>query len=286
MTKIMKTELVKFYASDGLELQGLLFRSGKNTDKLIIDVFGMTGDFFSMNHQDFFVKALKNSKFDIFFAGNRGLGVVFRFDKKGSEKSLYFGTAKERFTDCIHDIKGAINAMRRLGYKNIILQGSSTGCQKITYYQYKTKDKNVKALILLGAVDDHNIARKRARKNFSKLVKNAIKLKNKDDLKKEFWGYTAKRFLSYADLRNAEAQLFNYDSKMTAFSKITVPILAVFGSNDQHATKPIKEHLRILESKTNSKKFTSLIIKNANHSFEGKEKELSAVVLKWLEGVI
>lgn len=282
----MKTELVKFYASDGLTLHGLLFRSGKKTKNVIIDVFGMTGDFFGMNHLQEFVNLARKSKFDIFFAGNRGLGVVFRFDKKGSKKSFYSGTAKERFEDCTHDIKGAVRAMKLLRYSNIVLQGQSTGCQKITYYQYKTRDKNVKALVLMAPADDYNLARKTLGKKFSKAVKIAKQMvrNGRGDELIPSWisKYTAKRFLSFADPKNAEAQLFNYDGDLKMFSKITVPILAIFGSKEQYALKPVRKYMRILESKTNSKKFAWKIIKGGNHTCEGKEAELARTVIKWL----
>ncbi|MBI2578383.1 MAG: DUF1749 domain-containing protein [Candidatus Aenigmarchaeota archaeon] len=283
---LMKAELVKFYASDGLALSGLLFKSGRKTKNVIINVFGMTDSFFAWSITEDMVNEIKKNNFDLFLPSNRGLGVVFRFDKKGSKKSLYFGTAKERFEDCIHDIKGSVKAVQDLGYENIILMGHSTGCQKITFYQYKTKDKNVKALVLLAPADDYNIARKQAGKGFDKIVKKAKKMTGKEVLLKEFWGFAPKRFLSFADPENTEAQLFNYDSGLKIFSKIKIPMLAVFGSKEEYAVKPVKTYMEILAGKTRSGKFAWEIIKGANHSFEGREKELSAAVLKWLGSVV
>ena len=39
-----------------------------------------------------------------------------------------------KFTDCLLDIEGAINYAKEKGYKDIILEGHSYGCNKVIYY--------------------------------------------------------------------------------------------------------------------------------------------------------
>lgn len=235
--------------------------------------------------------ARETSNADFFTMNNRGMSFLTRFERKGRKKSTTIGGARERFQDCEKDIKGAIDAMAKAGYRNIILMGHSTGCQKITYYQYKTRDSRVKALVLLGPVDDYNLTRKQLKRNFNKAVKVAnhmVKTGKGSEITPEWISrLTARRFLSYADSSRIESRLFNYDSSLKEFSTIVVPVLAVFGSKEEYvSTKSVKQCLGLLKERTSSERYDSLIIDGANHGFDGKERELSLAVVKWIGSVV
>ncbi len=284
----MACELLKFRAKDGLKLHGLLVRSRNGNKSVVINVFGMTGDFFSWDLSWELARRLKGTSFDIFFANNRGMGIITAFEKGGKRFSI--GTAKERFEECEYDIKGAVDMLHKMGYRNIILQGHSTGCQKTTYYLYKTGDKRVKGLILLAPVDDYNITRKRLGRKFGEAVKYArgmIKKGRMDEALPERFHkhFTAKRFLSFADKRNVEARLFNYDSYLKEFKGIDCKMFVVFGRGEEFATKPVAEHIRILKEATSSKEFDSKIIRDANHNFDGRHENLASEIINWLGGI-
>ena len=285
----MEGEIVKYESGDGFILHGFLTRSKKENDSVIINVFGMTGDFFGSDRYPAFASTLKNTGVDFFSSNNRGLGSSFEFDNKDGT-SKYIGTAKENFEECMFDIGGAIKAMKKMGYANIILQGHSTGCQKIAYYQYKKQDKSVKGLILLALADDYNLAKKALGKKFEKAVlysRNMVKKGRGEEFAPTwFTYYNYRRFLSYADSKNVEARLFDYDSKMLEFSSIKCPVLAIFGSDEEHRAKPIKKYMEILSKRTGSKMFDWIIVKGADHSFHGKEAELATVVKNWAEAVL
>jgi alpha-beta hydrolase superfamily lysophospholipase len=278
-------ELVKFTTKDGLVLDGFLFRSKRNNKRAILNVFGMTGNFFSSARYGALCAAAKGGGVDIFLANNRGMGVVNSFHTTGKRR-WYIGTAREKFEECIFDIDGAVKFLTRQGYREIILQGHSTGCQKVTYYCYRGMDQRVKGMILLAPCDDYNLARQVELKGKFPLAVRLAKEMVRSGKGIEFtpeWisHYTAKRFLSYADPKNIEARLFDYDSKMKEFGRIRQPILTVFGSKEENLTKPVRKYMSILESRTGSSDFEWKIIAGADHSFVGKEKELARIALDW-----
>ena len=284
----MYGELVKFATKDGLRLDGFLLRSRDRNKKVILNVFGMTSNFFSSDRYGALYSAAKGGDVDIFLANNRGMGSISSFHTTGKE-SRFIGTAVERFEDCLFDIEGAIRFLSGLGYREIFLQGHSTGCQKVAYYCLKRKNPEIKGIILLAPCDDYNMARQGLKGRFPTAVKTArdmVKKGRGDKLTSEWISYyTARRFLSYAELKNVEARLFNYDSDLKEFGQIRQPILALFGSEEENLTKPLRICMGLLESKTGSSDFEWRILAGANHSFRGKEKKLARIVLNWVNRI-
>ncbi|MDE1761827.1 MAG: DUF1749 domain-containing protein [Candidatus Micrarchaeota archaeon] len=280
----MQVELLKFPAEDGLIMSGLLYRSGRANKTAIVSIFGMTGDFFSSARNEELCNAANRNGIDVFLAGNRGMGAITPFkDKKG--RKFYIGTVMEKFEECLFDIGGALRLLRGLGYTKFFLVGHSTGCQKALYYQYKRKDLKIKGIVFIAPMDDHNIAKQKdIGQKFAKAVAFARKMVNqgKGDMITPTWisHYSAKRFLSYADEKKPEARLFNYDSDLKEFGSLRCPTLTIIGSREEHLTKPVRTHIRILQSAANGK-FTSVVINGANHGFRGREKELGRAIIGW-----
>jgi len=275
--------LVTFNSTDGLTLNGFLKKSNKNNKKLLIHVHGMGGNFYGGKLTQTILKELENTKYDVLSINTRGQGIINRIYGKNKKKLI--GTGLEKLEECIFDIEGAIKFAKKLGYKKFVLSGHSTGCQKITYYQSKKQNNLVESIVLLSPADDHSVTK--TRKNFNINLKKAQKLlKNKKgnekfDIPKN--NYSVKRWLSFADKKNIEAQLFNYDGKLYYFSKIKQPILAIFGENDIFANHNAKQSLEILRNKTKSELLITKEVKGADHSYKGKEKQLTNEVKRFLE---
>lgn len=280
-------KLIRFPTTDGLLLHGFLIPA-KKSKKIIIHLLGMGSNFYDDSRLPYLANQITKAGYSFLSVNNRGHDVIADIPNT-KNKWVKGGTAFEKFEDSIKDIKASIDFASKKGFSKIILLGHSTGCQKVTYYQSKTQDRRVNGIILLAPTDDYNSYKKELGKDYKKVLKVAKKLKYKNALlpPKLMKGYffSGKRFLSDADIRNVEARIFNYDSKMELFSKIKCPILAVFGSKEQHRVKPVEEHFKILRKNTGSSKFDSLIIKDANHSFIGKEKQLSEKVSNWISSL-
>ena len=87
---------------------------------------------------------------------NRGHDVVSKSAR--GKKYIIAGAAHEVFTDCVDDIQGAINFVKKQGVRDIYLVGHSTGCQKSIYWAHKKKGKGIKGIILLAPLSDYSVA--------------------------------------------------------------------------------------------------------------------------------
>lgn len=282
LSTITKGELIEFPTPDGFLLHGFLI--GGRARTCIISLHGMTSNFYSASRRNTAIaKKLEGKGISVFAINTRGHDLVSSLPYKNPGRwGKIVGTNYERFEDCVYDISGATKALEKMGFGRFVLLGSSTGCLKITYYQYKKSDRRVLGLILLAPGDDYNMNKKRLGKKFDPvvrlckaMVKKGHGLKTDNEIP---FGFGAKRFLSFADLKNIEARLFNYNGSLHEFSAIDVPICAVFGSRDDGAIKPVKTCLETLKAKTHSKFFTYKIIKGAKHSFRGHDEDIADVV--------
>jgi pimeloyl-ACP methyl ester carboxylesterase len=289
---VLKGELVSFPTKDGLMLHGFLVRPKRRSAKALIHVHGLQGKFYGSSFADALSKEAAEKGINFLSIELRGSYTIVGFRKRKGRKKVWVsaGGGFERFEDSVYDIAAAIRFLRRQGVREIYLEGHSTGCQKITYYQYKKKDRSVKALALSAPADDYNIEKKAFGKDFGGVVARAKVLCKKDrdiPLPKnriiKNGEFSVGRFLSFADTKFVEARLFNYDSdKLREFGSIRQPVLAIFGSREEHRLKPVREYMRILERDTGSKRFDHLIIKGGDHGFSGHEKETAKAIIKWL----
>lgn len=287
---VRQGRFIQFIARDGLRLSGFL--SGSNGKKIVIHVHGLGGNFYRSALSWLLADNYAKAGYDFFSVNTRGHDWVANGTKKKGRQwnRTRVGTTYERFESCADDINGAVDCATGLGYKEIILQGHSTGCQKITYYQGKINDRRIKALVLLAPADDLNIAKNRLKSRYGKaiaFVKKMIKERHGNEFL-PYWIHrspiTAKRYASFAMKGNTEADLFDYETgNFRLLKRIKQPILAIFGDKEEHKTKDIKECLLLLkENAISSKKTDIAIVEGANHGFEDRERALSSFVVHWL----
>jgi len=280
-------EILKYKTKDGVFLYGFIQKSKQKNRKIIIHEHGMSGNFYSSTLQLELANGLQGTTYDFFATNNRGSGFINRVKTTNGKKLI--GTAFEKFEECVYDIDAAIKVALERGYKEIILSGHSTGCQKIAYYQSKKQNKKVSALLLLAPSDDYGYQKKTLGKNFSKMIAAAKKMiangKGNEQLFRYENKYSAKRYLSTVSPKLPETELFNYTGKLKLFSKVKCPIFAMFGSKEEYLAKPPKECLRLLREKTSSKKLITVEIEGSNHQFVGYEEEAVENVLAFLKTV-
>ena len=101
--------------------------------------------------------------------------------------------------------------------------------------------------------------------------------------------YSAKRCLSLYTPGTAE-DTFPYYREYTdwrAFKSMRVPLAVIIGSRDEGLDRPAKKLIEIFEKNApNAKSFSGIVIKGANHSFRGKEKELSREIIKFIKRAV
>src|SRR3989344_9460233 len=167
-------QLISFEALDKLQLEGILCKSPK-TKTCVVHVHGMIDNCTGLGLVDNLMSAAIKNNFSFFTFNNRGMGTITVFQRL-KEHLIYrtIGTSFENFKDSIFDIHAAIKMLQTYGYKNFILSGHSTGCQKIAYYQSRKQSKAVKGLILLAPADDLNCQKKElGKRKFNETLKIA-----------------------------------------------------------------------------------------------------------------
>jgi len=284
---MIPVSLTSIKTRDGIRLDGIVVEPKPKSKTALIWIHGLTSYFYSSPD---LVKELsarcRQNGIGYFKFNTRGHDVVVR----GQGKHKLLGTVYEKFEDCAHDISAMIRHAKRMGYAKIVLAGHSTGANKAAYYLYKTRDRSVKGVILLGAVNDIAAERNRVGKTeFQKTVGLAQKLYKRNPLAlftSRGYIFTARRALNLFTPGAAE-DVFPYYNPKAAWKELKTvrpPLAVIFGSRAETLDRPAKNLIGIFRAHAAwTKSFSGIIIKGADHSFVKKEKELSRAIIRWIK---
>ncbi|NCA82498.1 MAG: alpha/beta fold hydrolase [Opitutae bacterium] len=269
----LEGSLVSFPAAGARKprmLDGFYRPAPKKPAPLLVFVHGMGSNFYRSALKKAFLEA----------APAMGLGML-TYNNRGAER----GTEDEKFRTCLPDLDAAAEFARRRGHRSLVFIGHSTGCQKIAYWQAQRRHPAVAGLVLLAPADDYAATRRDLGKRFEEKLAWAKKRvaagKGDAPVTGLYERFTAKRFLSLADVKQAEANVFRYAGSLTQFRRVTCPVLAVFGEDEEFAAIPPAEMLAILRRKTKSRDFDDWLIRGADHGFHGCADELARSVCQW-----
>ncbi len=282
--------LLAFRAKDNVNLEGFLFGSA-DSRRCIVYVHGMTGNFYKhMELQFGIARKAGEAGFSLFSMNTRGHDIVSSMNVSGRKKDrLVAGTDLERFEDSWMDIDGAIRMLARMGFREFVLAGHSTGCQKVVYYQRKRMHRNVIGMLLLAPADDYAVEKRDLGRDFDKTVRLARRLVKEgkgDEPSREVPSHLSpRRFLSRVDRKNVEARIFNYGGRMVEFASVRVPVCAAFGLDEEYACMPVLEYLKILRRKTGAESFVGVVVDGTGHSFRNREQEIAEFSLRWLRSL-
>lgn len=317
---MIRVLLTRVKTRDNIFLDGIALLPRRRADTILVWIHGLGSNF---AHGQILTKELSGqcAKNNIAYLkfNTRGHDIV---NRDGTDKNALYGAGFEKFEECVFDIRAMIARARKLGCKRIVLAGHSTGANKALYYLYKTKDRSVKGLVLLGPVNDGAAGRKKfGPAGLARGVKLAEKLsrKNPHTLMPLSYGvFSAKRFLSM--FRPGETEdIFPYldpQAEWQALQNIRAPLAIVFGSRDEYldpvrgnasngVNRPAQRIIDIFRAHAPLAKspaphlswtrhhtydmlsgkgagFTGIIIKNADHGFKGKEKALAKTIINWI----
>lgn len=251
-------------------LDGFWMPGRREQTRLLIFVHGMGSNFYRSQFRKQLMRDAPGAGFD-----------TLMFNNRGAEKDV----ATERFRDCLEDIDAALAFATRKGYRRVVLAGHSTGCQKITYHQALRRHPRVEALVLAAIGDDLAIARRDAGRQYGRLLARARRLVASgkgDTILPKCLGFAAHRFVSVADPAQVEAQLFDMTGPLRHYRRIACPVLALLPAAEQYACLPVPRMAEILRAKSRARRFDSVIIPRADHSFHGCEPAASRAVFAWL----
>lgn len=281
--------LTKIKTRDGISLDGIYVKPKRKSDTALIWIHGLAS-YFSSGQT--LIKELselcQKNGIGYFKFNTRGHDIVVR----GQGKHKLLGTLFEKFEDSVLDIKALAGFAKKLGYKNIILAGHSTGANKATYYLYRTKDRNIKEVLLIGSLSDIAGEIKRVgKRKFLKNLEVAKKLYKKDPfsffISKGFL-YTAYRYLGLYTPGKAEDTFPYYNPKANwkALGSIRQPIAVIIGSRDEHLDRSPEKFIEAFRKNAQkTKNFNGFVVKNAGHNFVKKEKELAKIIVGWLKKI-
>ncbi len=272
-------------------LSGLWY-GPKRAKRAVIFVHGLGG---SMWSRSTVLRQLADPRTAVLTFNNRGHDKVAFIARAGKNHHTDTpgGAAHEVFTDCIDDIEGAINFVRKQGIKDIFLIGHSTGCQKSIYWASRKGGRGVKGIVLLAPVSDYAAALKHDRRGkLARLTKIARTLVRAGKPHAFMPGSIlndgslndAQRFLSLNTPDSAET-IFPYEQKgkrPQTLQKVTRPILVLWAGADEYADRPAEEIANWFDRNIKSA-HRVVVIPKALHSFKGAKRRVVGAIRKFMD---
>jgi len=294
-------KLVQIKTEDGLILPGLLYEAPQSRRVAIhLHGNGSSSVFYYRGQRNEMAGALNKKGISFLLFNNRGAHYIKKIDviKRNKEERKRFGMAYERIKDCVKDIDGAMDYSRELGYRKFYLIGESTGANKICVYNYYKPKNKVSKYVLLGGGDDTGIYHDMlGKKRFLRLLKESkekIKKKKGEEIIEELLPDIIFSYIGFYDIANPDGDYncfpflevmknlkLSKKSLFRHFKSINKPSLVVYGEKDEYAWGDVPRILKIL--KAQKPEFDYKIIKEADHGFAGKQKELSRIMSNWLD---
>ena len=291
-------ELINFMATDGVNLEGILYKASSNiSEKIMLSVHGMTSNCFKKRDIEIAKKANEKG-IDYFAFNNRGSEIVkyIKKETEGQPAKELAGTAYEDVLEGYEDIVGAIIKLKELGYKNIYLQGHSLGCTKIvyTYNELINNDEteileNIKGVILLSLVDIPMALKIYLRDNFKQYLDYAEKLEHENKIyemmpRESFiHPISVKSFLRYArDNKDIDFANYGKDNELEKLNNIQVPLFMRWGNDNEMIIQQADELSTMVNNIITNENKNIDYIDGANHSYTGKEKELAEQIVEFV----
>lgn len=289
--------LTEITTKDKLLHQGLYFKPKKPTKKAMLWVHGLTSTFYGgVRMLEAFVDACEKQGIGFAAFNNRGHDIVTGIKKIDPREAKGYtrmngGAGYERFEDCIYDIDAGVSFLENQGFSEIILAGHSTGANKVCYYAGTKRDYRITGVIFLSPVSDRldpSLDKERMEKQL-RAMKRKISDGKGDVLVSgvHVFPATPMRYVSSFFAHSPE-DVFDYGEatpRFARFSAIGRPLLVVFGSKDEYLDRPAEKVFDVFARYTRSRKYQGVIIPGALHSFNGKEKEVVDVTLRWVSQI-
>ncbi len=285
--------LTEYQTKDNLLHQGIYFAPQKKSDTAILYIHGLSSMFSShIATCDGFAESCETYGYGFASFNNRGFGLISGPQKKDASTLTGFthvagGAGQENFEECVLDIDGGITFLTNQGYKKVVLVGRSTGANKACFYTGTVDDPRVVGVVLNSAISD------RLEKTPEEIARTLPFMKQKiaegkgDELLTgySFFPMTPKRYLSLYE-KGSKEDVFDYgdpDPKMTVYANIKKPLFVLMGGSDEHADRPVQDIVHVFDRKTTSPAYKSMIVSDALHGFDGKERELAEIVCLWMQ---
>ena len=283
--------LVRFEATDGVTLAGLLYEPRRASTRVILWLHGGGGASFESRRTNLLASIFIAHGIAFFPFNNRGAGVVRRADDDLG------GSAFERVRDCVADIDGAIRELWRRGYRDITLAGHSTGANKIAVYDHYKPRNRAKRYVLLAGGDDTGLFYAAAGgRRFHALLTKAkamIKSRRGDEIAPRIPGQTLLSWRALYDVAKPDGDynVFPFLEAITGtklsrrpfryLRAIRKPSLYIYGDRDEYCFDDVPRCVAILAQHV-SDRAEVVVMRDADHGFSGRENELGELIANWI----
>jgi pimeloyl-ACP methyl ester carboxylesterase len=277
--------LIRFEATDGVDLAGLLFEPQRRTRRAAVFLHGTGGaSIFDSSRTNLLAPKFLSRGIAWFPFNNRGAHVI---RKPGR------GAAYEVIRDCVYDIDGAARLLRSRGYRELYLVGHSTGANKVAVYNARKPRNPFRRYVLLAGGDDTGtIYAQLGARRFRSTLDRARRMIR--DHRGEELSPLMLSWRSLYDTINPDGDynVFPFLERMRGIRlgrrapfrhirAIRKPALYVYGERDEFCYDDVPRCTAILakEVRANAEIVT---IAGPGHGFNGFEPELGSLIAEWL----
>jgi pimeloyl-ACP methyl ester carboxylesterase len=286
-------ELLQWQASDGMELCGFL--SGGRKKHVAIYLHGLGGNGYRSTMMQALAATLGRSRMGLFAINTRGHDIVSRL-VQGRKRTITNGSVYEIFTECVHDVRGAMTFLKSRGVTQVSLIGHSTGANKIAYAmqrRVRVRGLTIRAVVYLAPGDD--IGAQQAiigPRRYRAMQTLAGRLAKKDPhqlMPEKNIGYlpiSAASYLSLYGPRNRMDQFpfrdLRCSTKWRRLERGFRSAAIVLGADDAWLPAPARAVQAFLAEAY--PRLPVVIIPRAGHSFTGREQAMARQVLAVIRG--
>jgi pimeloyl-ACP methyl ester carboxylesterase len=303
--------VIRFGATDGIELAGLLYEPEVRSEHAAIFLHGTGGaSVFEARRTNLLAAELIAGGIAFFPFNNRGAHLLRRLrftephvraeERRGRKPApRQGGMAHEVIRDCVHDIDGAMRELRRRGYRRIDLIGHSTGANKIAVYDHYKPRNQARRYVLLAGGDDTGLlyAQLGARRFSSALVRarTMIRSRRGDELVPRSLSSLPMSWRAFYDMANpnGDYNVFPFleamqslrlsRSRFRFLRGIRKPVLLLYGENDEYCHGDVSRSVAALADAVGAKTNVEIaIMSDADHGFSGRERPLGRLLVSWL----
>ena len=265
-------EQVVLTTSDGVRLDGILYRPAKPSQVGLMLVHGFGGNFYGA-YFPYLGRA----------AAQQGI-VVVALNMRDHDT----GPKTSDFTDNQSDIAAGVEHLRSLGARKIVLLGQSMGTNRVLYYQAASGDPSIVATVLVsgpGNLFQWNLwqfGQKKAQETVNDALQTQADGRDRDLMVVELGPlgkalYTPRYLLS---LRGPNAKSDPYQN----IQKVKNPVLVLQGKADKLIEPEIAERLR--KAAVNNPNVDVQHVEGADHGFSVQQPVLADRVLGWIKSVL
>lgn len=290
--------LLRFEATDGVALSGLLYEPRRRTKRAVIWLHGTGGaSVFDASRTNLLARALVERGVAFFPFNNRGAYVVRRL-KTRSGRRIGGGMAHEVIRDCVLDIDGAVRELRRRGYRELYLAGHSTGANKIAVYDRRKPRSFIRSYIFIAGGDDTGLLYQQlGPRRYAAALEKAramIREHRGEEIVPPRLSPMMLSWRSFYDMANPDGDynVFPFLEVMRGIrlgrrkpfrviESIRKPSLFVYGENDEFSFGDVPRCAAILAEHVGPNA-EIVVFANADHGFAGVEEELGTVMAEWI----